>query len=76
MNLLYNTLHQPYKLKTGNWERQEITYIPTTTVTGASANNAIKKVIFKNCLPFTNCIIEVNNAQPDDAHDINVVKPM
>ena len=28
MNLLYNTLHQPYKLKTGNWERQEITSQP------------------------------------------------
>ena len=33
----------------------------------------IKKVIFKNCAPFTNCISRIDNMQVDDAHDINVV---
>ena len=34
---------------------------------GAAANNANKKVIFKNCAPFTNCISEINNTQIDNA---------
>ena len=33
----------------------------------AAANNANKKVIFKNCAPFTNCISEINNTQIDNA---------
>ena len=28
---------------------------------GAAANNINKKVIFKNCAPFTNCISKINN---------------
>ena len=40
---------------------------------GAAANNTNKKVIFKNCAPFTNCIIEINNAQVDNAKDIDIV---
>ena len=40
-------------------------------------NNATdKKVIFKNCAPFTNCISRINNTQVDDAHDIVVVMSM
>ena len=31
-----------------------------------------KKVIFKNCAPFTNCICEVDNTQVDDAHGIDL----
>ena len=34
-----------------------------TAAADANANNADKKVIFKNCAPFTNCIIEINNTQ-------------
>ena len=33
----------------------------------ADANNTNKKVIFKNCAPFTNCIREINNTQIDNA---------
>ena len=32
-----------------------------------------KKVIFKNCVPFTNCIGRINDTQKDDAHDIDIV---
>ena len=39
-------------------------------------NAANKKVIFKNCAPFTNCINRINNIQVDDAHDIDVVMSM
>ena len=31
---------------------------------------------FKNYAPFTNCISEINDTREDDAHDIDVVKPM
>ena len=34
---------------------------------GAAVNNINKKVIFKNSASFTNCIIDLNNAQVDDA---------
>ena len=36
----------------------------------------IKKVIFKNRAPFTNCISEINNAQVDNAKDIDIVMLM
>ena len=42
----------------------------------AVANNINKKVIFKNCVPFTNCISRINNMQVNDAHDIGAVMPM
>ena len=35
-----------------------ITVAPATT---AAPNNANKKVIFKNCVPFTNCINRISN---------------
>ena len=39
-------------------------------------NNTNKKVIFKNCAPFTNCITEINNIQVDEGQDIDIVIPM
>ena len=47
-----------------------------TAADGAAANNTNKKVIFKNCTPFTNCISEINNMQIDNAKDIDIVMPM
>ena len=49
---------------------------PNTTAAGAAVNNTNKKVTFKNCAPFANCITEINNAQVNDAQKINVVMPM
>ena len=40
-----------------------ITTVPNTAAVDADANNANKKVIFKNCVPFINCISEINNTQ-------------
>ena len=48
----------------------------TIAAQGAAANNTNKKVIFKNCAPFTNCISEINNTQIDNAKDIDIVMPM
>ena len=35
-----------------------------------------KNVIIKNYAPFTNCIIQINNSQIDNAKEINIVKPI
>ena len=50
--------------------------VDDTSVAGAAANNTNKKVIFKNCAPFTNCISEINNTQIDNAQDIDIVMPI
>ena len=42
----------------------------------AAANNANKKVIFKNCVPFPSCISRINNTQVDEAQYIDVVMPI
>ena len=47
-----------------------------TAAAGAAVNNDDKKVIFKNCAPFTNCISEINNTQVDNAKDTDIVMPM
>ena len=44
-----------------------------TAAVDPDANNANKKVIFKNCFPFTNCISEINNTRVDNAKDIDIV---
>ena len=50
--------------------------VPNTAATGAPVNNTNKKLIFKKCAPFTNCISQINNTQVDDAWDIDMVLPM
>ena len=50
--------------------------INNTPAADADANNTNKKVIFKNCAPFTNCISEINNTDLDNAKDIDIVMPM
>ena len=42
----------------------------------AAANNANKKVIFRNCAPFTSRMSRINNTQIGDAQYIDVVMPM
>ena len=43
---------------------------------GGNSNNANKKVVFKNCAPFTDYISEINNTQIDNAKQIDVNMPM
>ena len=50
--------------------------VNNTAADGAAANNTNKKVIFKNCAPFTNCISKINNEQIDNAEYIDIVMPM
>ena len=46
------------------------------TADAGAANNANKKIIFKNCALFTNCISKINNTQLDNAEYIDIVIPM
>ena len=46
--------------------------VNSTAAADADANNTNKKVIFKNCTSFTNCISDFN----DNAKDIDIVMPM
>ena len=55
----------------------------TTTITGQGADDDVKQtdkinkgVIFKNCVPFTDCISEINNTQVDNAKDLDAVMSM
>ena len=50
--------------------------VNNTATAPAAANNTGKKVIFKNCAPFTICISEINNTQVGNAENINIVMPM
>ena len=50
--------------------------VANISVQDETNNAANKKLIFKNCVPFTNCISRINNTQVDGAYDIDVVMPM
>ena len=50
--------------------------VNNTAADGAAANNTNKKVIFKNCAQFTNCINKINNNQIDNAEYIDIAMPM
>ena len=55
---------------------KETITVENTAEAALATNNLNKKVILKNCEPFTNCISRINNTQVNDAHDIDVVMPM
>ena len=50
--------------------------VNNTAAEGAAANNINKKVILKNCAPFTKCINRINNTAIDNAQDIVIIMPM
>ena len=50
--------------------------VPDTLAQVEAVSNTNKKVIFKNCVPFTTCINEINNTQVDNAEDIDIVMLM
>ena len=50
--------------------------VNNAAATAADPNNRNKKIIFKNCAPFTNCISKINNTQIDDAEYIDLKMPM
>ena len=46
------------------------------TGTAVAPNNRNKKVVFKNCALFTDCISEISNTEIDNGKDIDIVMPM
>ena len=50
--------------------------VNNTADAGAGANNTNKKIIFKNCAPFSNSISKINNAEIGNAQYIDIVMPM
>ena len=50
--------------------------INDTAAASAAANNVTKKVIFKNCATFTNCISKINNTQIVNVEYIGIVMPI
>ena len=53
-----------------------ITVNNNTAAAGGDGNNTNKKLMFKNCAPFTSCISKINNTQKDNAEYIDIVLPM
>ena len=50
--------------------------VNNTAGAGAEANNTNKKVKFKDCASFTNCISKINNTQIDNAEFLDIVMSM
>ena len=50
--------------------------VNNTAAAFADANNTNKKVIFKNCAPFTSCISKIKNEQIDNAEYIDIAMLM
>ena len=50
--------------------------VNNTAAAVAAANNTNKKVIFKNCALFADCISKINNTQVDNAKDIDILMPI
>ena len=48
----------------------------TKTETAIAQNNRNKKLIFRNCAPFIDCVSEINKTQVDNAKDIDAVISM
>ena len=50
--------------------------VNNTAAADVDANNANKKVIFKNCALFTDCKSEINNVEIDNAKGIDIIMLM
>ena len=55
--------------------KKTITF-PNTAAAVAATKNGDRKVIFRKCAPFTDCINEINNTQADNAQDVDVLIEM
>ena len=85
MNQEEHTVNKQIKFRSMLWSSdysdayilfKENISVNNTAAAGAGANNTNKKIIFKNCAPFTDCIRKINNTQVDNAKGIDIVMPM
>ena len=83
----YNTKSQiKFKtsmLKSNLWDYSDgcilvkgIRKVPNTSAADEDANSAGKKVAFKNCAPFTDCISEINNTKIENSEGLDVAMPV
>ena len=49
--------------------------VPNTAAEDADVNNANKKVVFKNCAPFINCVSKINNGD-DGTKEVQIMVPL
>ena len=73
------TLKVKLNLKLQCWSQTyeiRIRKVPNTSAADEDANNAGKKVIFKNCAPFTDCISEINNTKIENSEGLDVAMPV
>ena len=56
--------------------KETITITEGADAAAERADERDKGVAFKNCVPFTKCIIRINNTDIDNAHDIDIIIPM
>ena len=50
--------------------------VPNTDAADIDAYNTGKNVIFKNCVPFTECIGEINKIQTDNTKNLDGIMPI
>ena len=50
--------------------------VSDTAGESAAVNNVNKKVIFRNCAPFADCINKINNTQIDNVQETDIVMSM
>ena len=50
--------------------------VPNTAAAGAAVSNTNNKVLFENCVPFTDCITKIINTQVDGAQDTDIAMPI
>ena len=53
-----------------------ITVPNTAAAAAAAAANNSKNIMIKHCVPFTNCISEINNRQINNVKDIDIIMPI
>ena len=73
------TLKVKLNLKLQCWSQTyeiRIRKVPNTSAADEDANNAGKKVTFKNCAPFTDCISEINNTKIENSEGLDVAMPV
>ena len=64
---------KPLKLSWYDYNDAKILVSETMSFEKTVANNFNKNEIFRNCVPFTDCINKINNPHADNATDIHIV---
>ena len=50
--------------------------VPERSIIHYYGGNANTKLVFKNCAPFTRCVLQINDEHVEDAEDLDIIVPM